>query len=134
MFVLDCSVTMAWLFEDEKNEYTENVLDRLNDESVIVPPIWKLEVLNVLLVALRRKRIRQAEAIRFLEMLKQFPIKTEETDFQDFESLLLLANSHGLSSYDAAYLDIALRMGLPLASLDKNLLQAAKKTGVKLLV
>ena len=131
MFVLDCSVTMAWLFEDEQTEFTERILDKLGEDPATVPSLWCLEVLNVLLVAERRKRCTQAQSIHFLETLKSLPIEiAEATTATQSESLLLLAKAHDLSSYDAVYLDLALRLGCPLATLDLNLRKACKKAGV----
>ena len=134
MFVLDCSVTMAWLFEDEQTEFTEKMLDKLQQESALVPSLWFLEVVNVLAVAEKRKRCTAAQSIRFLETLKSLPIEVDDGAIASrCESLLLLARSYELSSYDAAYLDIALRLGRPLATLDAHLRKACKATGVVVL-
>lgn len=134
MFVLDCSVTMAWLFEDEKTTFTESVLDKLQVEQAMVPMLWFLEVVNILLVAEKRKRCTPAQSIRFLETLKSWPIEIDKGGAEtQTESLLLLARLYGLSAYDAAYLDIALRLGHPLATLDAQLSRACRDAGVALL-
>ena len=134
MFVLDCSMTMAWLFEDEQTEYSEKVLDSLNTNKAIVPTLWIYEVLNVLLVAERKKRITHTQSILFLETLKHLPIEIEDQLLlPKCESLLSSARDYHLSAYDAAYLDLAMHKGYPLASLDKQLLNAASEAGVKLM-
>lgn len=134
MFVLDCSMTMAWLFEDEKNEHSEKILDRLNDETTIVPSLWILEVMNTLKVAEKRKRITISESVHFFETLKSLPIEIDEGfSYNRVDSILFIARSYTLSSYDAAYLDLALRFEIPLATLDKDLIKGAKKLGIKVL-
>ncbi len=134
MFVLDCSVTMAWLFEDEKTEFTERMLDKLLKEHAIVPSLWFLEVVNVLLVAEKRKRCTPAQSVRFLETLKSLPIEVDEADLKlRCEPLLLMARSATLSSYDAAYVDCALRFEYPLATLDTHLRKVGKEEGITIL-
>jgi predicted nucleic acid-binding protein len=129
-FVLDASVTMAWCFNDEVTPYTETVLDRLQSASAAVPAIWPLEVVNVLLVGERRQRLTQAQTARFLELLQALPI-TVHHDLK-LDSLLALGRHHGLSAYDAAYLELAARLGLPLATQDEKLRAAATTVGVSL--
>lgn len=132
-FVVDNSVVMSWCFKDEANRYADSVLDRIADATAVVPSIWPLEVVNVLLVAERMKRISEADSIRFVTLLNQLPI-TIEQDQPDriMNELINLAREHGLSSYDACYFDLAMRMGLPIATLDKHLKSAAKKARVPL--
>lgn len=134
-FVLDCSVTMAWCFEDEKTKATDALLDSLTQREGIVPTIWVLEVSNVLLVAERKKRLQEADTTRFLTLLQNLPIcvdtKTPEKAFHEVTSL---ARKHNLSSYDAAYLELAMRKGLPLATHDTTLKRIAKKLGITLLL
>jgi predicted nucleic acid-binding protein len=106
----------------------------LQHETALVPSVWFLEVVNVLAVAEKRKRCTTAQSIRFLETLKSLPIEVDGGfTMSQCESLLFLARSHELSSYDAAYLDIALRLGHPLATLDSHLRTVAKKSGVVVL-
>jgi predicted nucleic acid-binding protein len=130
-FVLDCSITLAWFFEDEADAYAEAVQDSLATASALVPGLWPLEVANALLVGERRKRTTEAKATKFLTLLKSLPITTdEETGTRAWQETLHLARSHNLSAYDAAYLELALRRGLALATLDERLKTAAKAVGV----
>lgn len=135
MFVVDCSVTMAWAFEDESTEQSDAVLDRLTTEEAIVPGIWPLEVVNVLLAAERRKRLTRAKVARFTEVLGSLPIIVDANG-QDraFSSVLPLAREARLSSYDAVYLELAMRLDVPLATTDADLRRAASEVGVDLLV
>jgi predicted nucleic acid-binding protein len=130
--VLDCSMTMAWLFEDECTKKSEQLLTRLSQgETALVPALWTWEVSNVLLVAQRRKRITRAQASGFIEMLKVLPIGMDaKAVHQAREATYELALEQQLSAYDAAYLEIALRRQLPIASLDKQLNRAAKELGL----
>jgi len=132
-FVLDTSVVMAWCFEDEANEYADSILECLAEKSALAPAIWPLEVGNVLVVAERRERIIKAESLQFLELLRQLPIEVELTSEQRmFDAVLSLAREHSLSTYDAAYLDLALQTDLKLATLDRSLREAANRSGVTL--
>jgi len=130
--VIDASVTMAWCFEDEATSGAEAVLDRLADEGVIVPVLWRLEVANVLLVAERRRRISEAQASRFVDVLSRLPVDVDPTP-PDVAAVLDLARRHALSSYDSAYLALAERLGLPLATIDVRLATAARAAGVPVL-
>lgn len=133
-FVVDNSVVMSWCFKDEAKHYSESILDRLTESIAYVPSIWPIEVVNVLLVAERKKIIGRAEGVRFLELLLQLPIRVEhETPAILMQSLYTLAEGHGLSSYDASYLDLAMKKGLPFATQDKKLRKAAVKMNVPLL-
>lgn len=129
--VLDCCVVLAWCFEDEKNAQADALLERLATTEFFVPHLWHLEVANVLLVSERRKRSTQQHTDRWLEFLRSLPIITD-TGTPEFAAAdtLKLARTHALSAYDAAYLELALRMDIPLATIDKNLLKAAKAAGV----
>lgn len=132
-FVLDCSVTMAWCFSDENDHYADTVLDRLADAEALVPSLWPLEVANVLLVAERRHRLTEAQATRFVDLIGALPI-TVDRNTPDYAlgSILSLAREHALSSYDAAYLELAMRSGLALATRDATLMKAAKRCGARL--
>jgi predicted nucleic acid-binding protein len=133
-FVVDNSVVMAWCFVDEASAYADGVLARLVDDQAVVPGIWPLEVANVLLVAERRKRLAEADCARFLSLLSGLPIAVEQESPQRmFSEIFALARENGLSSYDASYLDLAMRSGLPLATLDRGLREAAKRSNVPLL-
>jgi predicted nucleic acid-binding protein len=130
-FVLDVSVTMVWAFEDETDPYAEAVADSLSHARVFVPSLWHLETANALLVGERRKRLTEAQVAQFMTVLQSFPITMdEETTLHAWQDTLHLARSHGLSVYDATYLELALRRGLPLASLDAQLKAAAGTAGV----
>jgi len=133
-FVLDNSIVMSWCFKDETNDYAEIVLSRLTKATAVVPSIWPLEVVNVLLVAERQKRLSKSDSIRFITLLSQLPIVVEyERPEMMMKELLSLARANGLSSYDASYLDLAMRNGVPIATLDTNLINAAKKSDVPIL-
>jgi len=130
-FVLDGSVTMVWGFEDEAGDYADAILNRMPNLQAYVPSLWSLEVANVLLVGERRKRMTPADTSRFLAILGTFPITVdEETVTQAWADTLHLARAHNLSAYDAAYLELAIRRGLPLATLDAKLKAAANAVGV----
>ena len=127
-FVLDCSVGMAWCFEDKADRYADGVLDRLVDESALVPPLWPLEIANVLVVAERRRRLRRSDSARFLELVGALPIAVD-TATPNPSHLLAVAREHRLSAYDAAYLALAMREGIPLATRDLALGKAARRCG-----
>ena len=131
-FVLDSSVTMSWFFDDEATAATDKLLDRLNsDGRAIVATHWALEVSNTLLMAERRKRSTVAESSHFIAILDALPIETDqETVSRASTSSMELARAQGLTLYDSAYLELAMRRSLPLATLDNQLRAAAKKTGV----
>jgi predicted nucleic acid-binding protein len=131
-FVLDSSVTLSWFFDDEATAATDELLDQLNrDGQAIVAAHWVLEVGNTLLVAERRKRSTVADSSHFLALLDSLPIEADpETISRPNAATLNLARSQGLTLYDSAYLELAMRRSLPLATLDKALRAAAEKCGV----
>ncbi len=132
-FVLDASITMAWCFEDEASAYADAILDSLTEHEAVVPEIWALEVSNVLAVAEQRQRIDQAGSILFVSRLEQLPISVQRIPTaRIFDTILALARQYRLSSYDASYLDLAMRLGLPLATADARLREAAEQAGVAL--
>jgi predicted nucleic acid-binding protein len=128
-FILDCSVTMAWCFEDEADRYSDRVLAALADGTVVVPSLWPLEVADVLLVSERRGRLRAEDSRRFLAYLARLPIAVDAS-IADAVDLLALGQAHGLSAYDAAYLHLAIRERLPLATRDRTLRAAARAARV----
>ncbi len=133
-FVLDNSIVMAWSFEDENDEYADAVLERLADTRAVVPALWPLEVANALLMGERRKRSTEAETIKWTGILAALPIAIDgETNSHAWSDTLNLARGHDLSAYDAAYLELAIRRGLPLATNDRKLKTAAEAVGVALL-
>ncbi len=120
---------MAWCFEDETSRYADTILDKLEVSTAIVPSIWPLEVGNVLLVAERKKRLSESDSARFIALLTELPITIEqEPPGRMLKEILALAREHQLSSYDASYLDLAMRKGLPIATLDNGLVAAAKRS------
>ena len=130
-FVLDASVVMAWCFEDEASECADAVLSRLVQNSAVAPSIWPLEVGNALVNSERRGRITQAAGGSFLELLRQLPIEVEQiSERRVFDVVMALAREHSISTYDAAYLDLAMQTGLPLATIDGPLQDAAVSCGV----
>lgn len=134
-FVLDSSVTMAWFFHDEATPSTDELLDQLNEDArAVVAAHWALEVGNTLLMAERRKRSTVADSSHFLAILDALPIETDsDTITKASTRTLALARTYGLTLCDGAYLELAIRRSLPLATLDKDLRSAAKKTGVSCL-
>ena len=125
---------MAWCFEDEATEFTDSLLEGLAQGSAKVPSIWPLEIANVLAISERRGRTNQAKITQFLTLLGSLPITVDaKTGEKAFTDVLTLARTHKLTSYDAAYLELALREGLALATLDEELKRVANKLGVTIL-
>jgi predicted nucleic acid-binding protein len=130
-FILDCSVTLAWYFKDEANDYANSVRKSLSRAAAVVPALWPLEVANILVLGERRQRSSEAEASKWLRYLQMLPIRVdEETAARAWSDILHVARSYHLSAYDAAYLELAIRLGLPLAALDDKLKAAAASAGV----
>ena len=128
-FVVDASVTLAWCFEDEATPQTEAILDRLSDDAAVVPSLWELEVSNVLLAGERRGRLTESQSARFVALLAQLPILVY-TASVDMGAVLAAGRHNALTAYDAAYLVLAEREGVPLATLDARLRAAAHAVGV----
>lgn len=137
-FVLDNSVVMRWLFGDGKPlsaRYASEVLDAMLAANAIVPGVWGVEVANVISRAEAQNLITEARSEAFLEMLAGVAIEVDEASAHHaLSSVLNLARRYKLSAYDAAYLELALRQGVALATLDTDLRRAAKKAGVKILL
>jgi predicted nucleic acid-binding protein len=134
-FVLDASITLAWCFADEATPATRELLDRLDIDTAYVPQIWPLEIGNILVMAERKKRINYADAMHFLQLLEEINIQIDDNNsLRFFHEIISLAHSSGLTTYDATYLELAMRLGLPLATRDKQLATVAKQLGVKLLI
>ena len=133
-FVVDCSIAMAWLFHDEATPKTAALLNRLTTETALVPAWWFIEVTNVLAMAERRGRITHAQSDAFIADLSKLGMERDyEAPDRAFTHLLALCRTHRLTSYDAIYLDLAIRRSLPLATLDEDLSKTAKKLGVRIL-
>jgi predicted nucleic acid-binding protein len=131
--VIDSSVSIAWCFPNEQDQYSQTVLDALASECAYVHDFWHVEVANTLLVGERRKRSTQANTATWLGFLSSLPITVDdETRARAFGNTLSLARDHGLSACDAAYLELAMRWRLPLATLDDKLKAAAQAVGVPL--
>jgi predicted nucleic acid-binding protein len=132
-FVLDASLTLQWFLEDETNrEYSLAVLASLSEKRALVPMLWFYEVGNGLVMAYRRKRIAFDQIEGFLARLKRLPIDAAQQTPSEILELPNIANVHGLTNYDAAYLALAIRFDLPLATNDSNLRKAAIVASVNL--
>ena len=134
-FVLDNSVTMRWFFGAGKPQqlaYARKALDAMKQDSALVPATWELEVANVIAKAEAKALVTEARSGAFLEMLEGVDIEVDAATFAHaLSDTLQLARRYKLSAYDASYLELALRLGIPLATLDEDLQKAAKKAGVK---
>lgn len=133
-FILDASVTLCWCFENQASDYTEAIFERLaGGDEANVPFIWPLEVANVLVISERRRTLTVAQVTGFLEELAAWPIQVDTLGVdRAFQQILTTARQRNLSTYDAAYVELAIREGLPLATLDDDLRKAAKAVGVKI--
>ena len=130
-FVLDCSVAVSWLFEDEARTETDALQPQLAASGGCVPALWLLEVANVLMQAERRGRIDAAGADERFDLLESLPLLVDtEHSASVIRQVIRLARAYSLTSYDAAYLELALRRRLPLATLDKAMRAAAQTEGV----
>lgn len=138
-FVLDASVTLAWCFEDEAGgadgDYAVGVLEALRSSEAVAASVWPLEVANGLLVAERRGRLDAAAAAAFMELVLALPIALDPgTRSHGLRGAHQAGRIRRLSAYDAAYLELAARRGVPLATLDARLREAAVEEGVPLFV
>lgn len=123
-FVLDASIGVAWLLDDEDEPRAEAPLERLGVETALVPVIWHVEVRNALLGAERRRRLRPEEVDARLRQIGGLPLRTDSSP--SLEAAFMLARTHRLSVYNALYLELALRANAPLATLDNALVAAAR--------
>jgi predicted nucleic acid-binding protein len=131
--VIDASVALAWCFPDEASEYADGVLVALEGQAMLVPAVWGLEIANAILAGERSKRLRQPEIRRFITLLESLSTVQDVQPAGDHVSNVLpLAREYGLSAYDAAYLELSIRHGAPLATLDGKLRKAAQKAGVRI--
>ncbi len=130
-FVLDASVTVAWYYQDEADPYADAVARQFPEVRAIAPSIWPLEVANGMLIGQRRKRNAVATIPQFVTHLSALSIAVDEQNFaRVFGDVLTLARDHDLSVYDASYIELAIRSGLPLATLDDRVRAAAAAVGV----
>jgi predicted nucleic acid-binding protein len=135
VFIPDASVSLGWCFSDEATPYTEALLDRLiGGEEVAVPSHWPLEVLNGVIQARRKGRVTEQTVQWYFSSLVSFHIVIDaQPGFQRLIAIRELAERHRLTSYDAAYLELAMRLNLPLATLDEELRRAAQAENVPLI-
>lgn len=114
-FVPDASVTLAWCFEDEVTPWTDSLLQRLKQgDEAVVPAHWPVEVTNALLMAVRRRRITEEKALRFVNDLGSLPIRIDpESTARCFDKVFALGQHCALTAYDAGYLEVAIRAGVP---------------------
>ena len=134
-WVLDASIALAWALPDEASDQADRFLSRVTAKDVLwVPSLWWYEVANALVVAERRKRLTEADGIHLIDLYRALPIKTDMVSGTAVvEQLRTLARQYNLTAYDVAYLELALRKGLGLATADLNLQSASKKAGVRIL-
>ena len=135
-FVLDASTVLTWCFPDEEAQKAEEISERIAaGETVIVPAFWRHEVLNALLVGERRKRLTSELIGMFIVDLRRLPVNVDNEATREivFDTTLRLCRKHGLTAYDAAYLEIAIRGGFPLATADQELKRAAGAEAVQVL-
>lgn len=132
--VLDASMTIAWLFDDERTDAAHEIMMRVVADGAVVPSLWRLEVANMLRNAVRRGRCDDGFADLCLSRLDRFSIRIDdETDLHAWGTTRELSREQGLTVYDAAYLELALRKELPLASCDGDLIAAAERRSVEIL-
>ncbi len=130
--VLDSSLALAWGLPDESSDQADRLLNRVSgDKNLWVPALWWYEIGNALLMAQKRNRIKEADRIRLMKLYGLLPILADVPFPEAVRSVQDLALSYSLSVYDASYLELALRKGLPLATFDRRLLQAATRAGVE---
>jgi predicted nucleic acid-binding protein len=132
-FVLDNSVVTGWYLADQSNAYTESIAILLENDKALVPALWQLELANVLKTTCTRGKLSLDAARQILDALGLLPIDIDTSPAPGQRQLFELAMRHQLSSYDAAYLELALRYGMPLATQDQQLKAAAIAAGVKVL-
>jgi predicted nucleic acid-binding protein len=133
-FVLDASVTLAWCFEDERNAYSDAILQHMAYSKAYVPAIWGLEVSNVLYIAEKSKRISPIISANFLAALQSFNIIVEpQNRIIDLERLMAISRATSLTAYDSSYIELALKEGIALATTDNAMIDAAKTLNIKVL-
>ena len=132
--VIDTSIALTWCFQDEASPETDRLFERVRDDGAIVPGLWYLELSNVLLQAEKRGRITASDVAMRLDLIAELPISIDqETTMRAWREILTMARTQGLTTYDATYLELAVRRGLPLLSKDNELAQAAERLGVVVL-
>ncbi len=130
--VVDASTALAWCFPDEASEYADGILVSLEKKTMLVPAVWGLEITNAFLVGERKKRLTQPDIKLFLSLIESLSfIEDVQSVGKSVRNVFPLAREYGLTAYDASYLELAIRHGVPLATLDGKLRNAAKQAGVK---
>jgi predicted nucleic acid-binding protein len=133
MLVLDSSVALAWALDDERNLGPELLAQLATTDAAMVPGHWILEVTNGLRMAVKRRRLLPGDPAQIMARIREQPLQVDsETAVRGWREIPALADVHGLTTYDAAYLELALRLNAPLATLDQDLGRAARKAGVAL--
>lgn len=129
--VVDPSIALTWCFEDEASPETDVLFERVRDDGAVVPGLWYLELGNVLLQAEKRGRITTGDLATRLELIGELPISVDqETTGRAWREILALARTERLTTYDAAYLELAIRRGVPLLTRDSDLAGAGKRLGI----
>ena len=129
--VIDSSIALTWCFEDEASPETDRLFERVRDDGAVVPGLWHLELSNVLLQAEKRGRLSSSDIAIRLDLIAELPISVDqETTARAWREILTLARAERLTTYDATYLELALRRSLPLATRDEALRTAAKQCGL----
>ena len=135
MFVVDASVALAWVFDDEASTSADPILDRLEHETAVAPAHWPLEVANALRTAERRGRLTGPDLQRLAALLAALPVEIAPVELSTaLHSVLEIAREQGLTAYDAAYLGLAMVREIPVATIDSELRDACRRAGVALLV
>jgi predicted nucleic acid-binding protein len=135
VFVLDASLTLAWAFSEEETDFARAALAEVLQHVVVAPGVWPLEIANAVVAAARHGRFGANDVPYFIELVRGLDVEVDDrAHLAAFDAILELAYEHGLSSYDAAYLELALRLEAPLATLDAGLARAARAAGVELLL
>jgi predicted nucleic acid-binding protein len=130
-FVVDNSIVACWALTDEDHPHATLALNRLSSDTGLVPSLWWFEVRNILVINERRKRLTEAESAAFLRFLSDLPVTTDRMPNE--AEVFRLARTHRLTVYDACYLELAQRTGTSLATLDADLIRAAKAEAVPLM-
>lgn len=132
--VIDASSALSWCFEDEGGPEADTLIEKVAADGAAVPGLWSLEIANGLVMAERRGRIKPAQSAAFIALIEALPIAADpETGARALHETISLARAHSLTAYDAAYLELAMRLGLPLATADCSLRAAAESAGVVLI-
>lgn len=129
--VVDASAALGWFLHDEPESVATRSLALLETRTAVVPALWPIEIANALTVAMRRARITESELGKISSLLRALPVAVDETPVLGlFGEIIVLAQRHGISAYDATYLELALRLNAPLLTLDRELSAAAAQSGL----